>query len=85
MLASPQAHALIQPGQLNLMTAGHGIAHSEESPADHSPTLHGVQLWVALPDAHRAVEPDFAHHADLPILTRPGLPATTVKPRGRHR
>lgn len=59
---------LIRPGMLNLMTAGHGIAHSEESPAEHSATLHGIQLWVALPDAHRSMPPDFAHHADLPIL-----------------
>ena len=42
---------LVSPGQLNLMTAGHGIAHSERSPAGHSPVLHGVQLWTALPDA----------------------------------
>jgi quercetin 2,3-dioxygenase len=41
---------LVAPGQLNLMTAGHGIAHSEQSPAEHSRTLHGVQLWTALPD-----------------------------------
>src|SRR6266480_3869407 len=48
---------MIRPGQLNLMTAGHGIAHSEESPADHDPGLHGVQLWVALPDADRQAAP----------------------------
>jgi quercetin 2,3-dioxygenase len=57
---------MIRPGQLNLMTAGRGIAHSEESPAEHDPLLHGVQLWVALPDAVRHTEPTFAHHADLP-------------------
>jgi quercetin 2,3-dioxygenase len=57
---------MIRPGQLNLMTAGRGIAHSEESPAEHDPTLHGVQLWVALPDAARHTEPTFAHHAELP-------------------
>ncbi len=44
---------MIRPGQLNLMTAGRGIAHSEESPVEHDPLLHGVQLWVALPDAFR--------------------------------
>lgn len=59
---------LVRPGMLNLMTAGHGIAHSEESPTDHSAILHGIQLWVALPDGDRDVRPDFAHHADLPIL-----------------
>jgi quercetin 2,3-dioxygenase len=57
---------MIRPGQLNLMTAGRGIAHSEESPVGHDPLLHGVQLWVALPDASRHVEPSFAHHAELP-------------------
>jgi len=59
---------LIHPGQLNVMTAGRGISHSEESPPDHGPVLHGVQLWVALPDAHRQVEPAFEHHPDLPVL-----------------
>jgi hypothetical protein len=57
---------MIRPGQLNLMIAGRGIAHSEESPAEHDPTLHGVQLWVALPDASRHAEPAFEHHAELP-------------------
>ncbi len=59
---------LIRPGQLNLMTSGRGIAHAEESvigPAD-SQVLHGVQLWVALPDASRHVAPWFEHHAALP-------------------
>ncbi|WP_346124814.1 pirin family protein [Micromonospora coerulea] len=56
----------IRPGQLNVMTSGHGIAHSERSPAQHPPVMHGVQLWVALPDPARAGAADFAHHADLP-------------------
>ncbi|HEX3925313.1 MAG TPA: hypothetical protein VHY31_23740 [Streptosporangiaceae bacterium] len=38
-----------------------GIAHAEESPAHRDPTLHGVQLWVALPDAARHTEPSFEH------------------------
>jgi quercetin 2,3-dioxygenase len=67
---------LIRPGQLNLMTAGRGIAHSEESPEDHDPWLHGVQLWLALPDAHRQVAPDFEHHAELPAARLGGLDAT---------
>jgi redox-sensitive bicupin YhaK (pirin superfamily) len=60
---------VIAPGQLNLMTAGRGIAHAETSPVDPAATggsLHGVQLWVALPDGDRNTEPAFAHHADLP-------------------
>jgi hypothetical protein len=67
---------LIRPGQLNLMTAGRGIAHAEESPQDHGPWLHGVQLWLALPDTHRQVAPDFEHHAELPAIRLGGLEAT---------
>ena len=67
---------LIRPGQLNLMTAGRGIAHSEESPVDHDPWLHGVQLWLALPDAHRHTAPGFEHHAELPVTRLGGLDAT---------
>ncbi|MFF5084875.1 pirin family protein [Actinoplanes sp. NPDC000266] len=68
----------IRPGQLNLMTAGRGIAHSEETPAVHSPILHGVQLWVALPSSVRDMAPAFAHHADLPVVSRDGLTATVL-------
>ncbi|MFI6922717.1 pirin family protein [Nonomuraea spiralis] len=65
----------VRPGQLNLMTAGRGISHSEESPGT---MLHGVQLWVALPDAHRRTAPTFEHHATLPVLTGPGFEATVI-------
>ena len=57
---------LIKPGQLNLMTAGRGIAHSEETPARHGPEVHGVQLWVATPDGARHGAPAFEHHGALP-------------------
>ena len=67
---------MIRPGQLNLMTAGRGIAHSEESPAEHDPQLHGIQLWVALPDASRQVAPSFEHHEELPAADIDGLEAT---------
>ena len=56
------AHALVRPGEVNLMTAGRGIAHSEYSTPDTT-TLHGAQLWVALPEAHRLAEPGFEHYA----------------------
>ncbi|MBF9131938.1 pirin family protein [Plantactinospora sp. S1510] len=69
---------LIRPGQLNVMTSGHGIAHSEYSPVDHPPTLHGLQLWVALPDAARADPPGFAHHPDLPVLSESNLSVTVL-------
>ncbi len=67
---------MIRPGQLNLMTAGRGIAHAEESPAEHDPSLHGVQLWVALPEASRRTEPAFSHHAELPAVGIGGFEAT---------
>jgi redox-sensitive bicupin YhaK (pirin superfamily) len=53
--------ATVRPGELNLMTAGHGVAHSEVSTADTT-VLHGIQLWVALPAAARGVPRDFRHH-----------------------
>jgi quercetin 2,3-dioxygenase len=68
----------IRPGQLNLMTAGRGIAHSEQTPAAHGPVLHGVQLWVALPHAHRDMAPAFAHHADLPVVAFGASTATVL-------
>lgn len=55
-------HAFVRPGELNLMTGGHGIAHTEVSTPDTT-VLHGVQLWVALPGEHRHAPRDFQHHA----------------------
>lgn len=69
---------LIRPGQVNLMTAGRGIAHSEESPAARLPQLHGAQLWIALPDSHRHMEPDFAHYPAVPVLARDGFQVTVL-------
>jgi redox-sensitive bicupin YhaK (pirin superfamily) len=60
--------ATIRPGELNLMTAGRGIAHSEQSPVERPPRLHGVQLWIALPGELRHRPPEFAHYGDLPVL-----------------
>ncbi|MGB7104072.1 MAG: pirin family protein [Acidimicrobiales bacterium] len=57
---------LIRPGELNLMTSGEGIAHSEENPGVTSGQLHGVQLWVALPSSTRHGLSAFEHHKDLP-------------------
>ncbi|GAB3442223.1 pirin family protein [Phycicoccus ginsengisoli] len=59
-------HAVVRPGELNLMTGGHGVAHSEVS-TPGTTTLHGVQLWVALPDAHRDAPRDFQHHTPTPV------------------
>ena len=58
---------LIRPGQLNLMTAGRGIAHAEESVRAQS-TLHGVQLGIAQPSSSRDGASAFAHHAELPRI-----------------
>jgi len=51
-------HAIVRPGEVNLMTAGRGISHSEFSTPD-TDVLHGAQLWVALPDKARQMEPTF--------------------------
>lgn len=59
-------HELVRPGEVNLMTGGHGICHSEVS-TDTTSVLHGVQLWVALPAAHRDAPRDFQHHAPEPV------------------
>jgi redox-sensitive bicupin YhaK (pirin superfamily) len=69
---------LIMPGQLNLMTAGQGISHAEQSPRQRSAILHGVQLWVALPGPDRAVGAHFEHHADLPEGRVGGLSVTVL-------
>jgi redox-sensitive bicupin YhaK (pirin superfamily) len=60
-------HALVRPGEVNLMTAGRGISHSEVSTPD-TRTLHGAQLWVALPDGDRDTEPGFAHHVPAAVM-----------------
>jgi redox-sensitive bicupin YhaK (pirin superfamily) len=54
--------ALIRPGELNLMTGGYGICHSEVS-TERTTVLHGVQLWIALPHEHRDAARDFRHYA----------------------
>jgi redox-sensitive bicupin YhaK (pirin superfamily) len=63
---SAGVHAIVRPGQLNLMTAGAGICHSEVATSDTS-VLHGAQLWVALPDSDRDTARDFAHYAPQPF------------------
>lgn len=68
----------IRPGAVNWMTAGRGIVHSERSPASARTSgarVHGLQLWVALPQAHEEDEPSFQHHPaeSIPALERPGV------------
>jgi redox-sensitive bicupin YhaK (pirin superfamily) len=69
---------MIEPGQLNLMTAGRGIAHAEISPDPRPARLHGVQLWLALPEGRRDTEPGFAHHGELPVLDLGAASATVL-------
>ncbi|MEU4803914.1 pirin family protein [Actinosynnema sp. NPDC023587] len=67
-------HAVVRPGELNLMTGGRGICHSEVSLPGTS-VLHGVQLWIALPAAHRDAPRDFQHHRPDPVR----LPGATAR------
>ncbi|MEW6472057.1 MAG: pirin family protein [Actinomycetota bacterium] len=69
---------LIKPGQLNLMTAGRGVAHAEESPSGATGTLHGLQLWVAQPESTRFGAPAFEHHSFLPAAEAGGVVATVL-------
>lgn len=59
-------HAFVRPGEMNLMTAGRGISHSEYSTSSTT-MLHGAQLWLALPDADRQVPPTFEHYVPEPV------------------
>jgi redox-sensitive bicupin YhaK (pirin superfamily) len=71
------SNAAIHPGDVNLMTAGRGIVHSERTASDHrmgGERLHGLQLWLAMPAADEEIDPSFAHHdqAALPIVAGDG-------------
>ena len=68
---------VVRPGQLNLMTAGHGVSHSETS-LGTVPLLHGVQLWLALPDAVADGSADFEQVVDLPRWEAPGVRVTVM-------
>lgn len=67
---------IIRPGQVNLMTAGHGIAHSEESQTPSH--IHAAQLWIALPESHRNGPPRFQHYPELPRTTVGDFTATVL-------
>jgi len=72
-LGSVQA---IRPGEVNWMTAGRGIAHSERTPPElraAGPRLFGVQTWVGLPRADEECEPSFSHHTGLPVVEEGGV------------
>jgi redox-sensitive bicupin YhaK (pirin superfamily) len=69
---------MIRPGQLNLMTSGRGISHSEESPLPVMADMHGVQFWIALPDEARHIEPAFDHHPELPRIVHDDAQLTVL-------
>lgn len=73
----------IEPGAVNLMTAGYGIVHSERSPGDeraHGPILSGIQTWLALPEEVEETDPAFQHvaAADLPVIEHAGAKARVI-------
>ena len=75
--------AVIEPGAVNLMTAGHGIVHSERSPSAEravGPALSGIQTWLALPERDEEIDPAFEHvaKAALPTVETPGARARVV-------
>jgi redox-sensitive bicupin YhaK (pirin superfamily) len=69
---------LIRAGQLNLMTAGQGVTHSEEATGRYRGQLHGMQLWVAQPEATRHGVAAFEHHAELPEVELDNAVATVL-------
>jgi len=77
------SHQVIEPGAINLMTAGRGIVHSERSPAAiraEGPLLYGMQTWLALPDGREEVEPAFEHvdGSALPLVEGEGVSARVL-------
>ncbi|HEY1588179.1 MAG TPA: pirin family protein [Rhodanobacter sp.] len=73
----------IRPGEVNWMTSGHGIVHSERTPPEarqDGQKLHGIQVWVALPQADAEVAPEFHHHdrEALPRISQPGVEAVLI-------
>ncbi|EPF69923.1 pirin family protein [Acinetobacter rudis] len=68
---------LIQPKQVNLMTAGQGISHTEVAPATET-EMHSVQLWIALPDDKKDMPPQFDHYPDLPVVQQDQVEYTVL-------
>ena len=66
------SEATAKPGGVNVMTSGRGIAHAEQTPRQHTGRLNGAQLWVALPDEYRHVDPSFDGIERVPLIESPG-------------
>ncbi len=66
------SEAIVRPGGVNVMTAGRGISHTEETPGQHSGRLNGVQLWVALPESARHTDASFTHVKETPVVESRG-------------
>jgi len=69
---------VLRPGELNLMTSGAGVSHSEMSVQDDLAEMHGLQLWVASPERTRHQPARFEHHSTLPVVERDGIRATIL-------
>ena len=72
------SECLVRPGQLSLMTAGRGIAHTEETPGENSGSLDGVQLWVALPEQSRGMAPEYQCLKGPGRVELPGVLVTAI-------
>lgn len=75
------SYSTIRPGQVNLMTAGRGIVHSERSPQverDNGPAMYGMQTWLALPDGREEIDPAFEAVTDLPQVEDTCASATVI-------
>ena len=77
------SHQVIEPGAINLMTAGSGIVHSERSPQElraEGPSLYGMQTWLALPDGREEIAPAFDHvpAGELPLVEGDGASARVL-------
>ena len=68
---------LIRPRQVNLMTAGRGISHTEVAP-DTETHMHAAQLWIALPDDKLNIDPRFDHYPELPVVEKDGIEYTVL-------
>ena len=75
---SVSSDVVVKPGELNIMTSGYGISHSEFSIGEENGPMRGLQLWVALPREMAGIDPGFEQHTDLPVFLADGLSASVL-------